>query len=397
MKMKKIMMFFLLVMLVTIVACNDDNNPNGPDEPKPEVIADFESNITDIYQGEKIEFRDLSIGEVSNWSWIFEAGNPQNSADQSPVVTYNEPGLHDVSLKVSSDFDTSSVVLKDYIFVRDTITIPCELSFNAQYDVEDSMAVVYGTNSQKHKMNVYWPMGDSCNSRPMVIIAGGGGFVHQSDLAKLEPLAKKLAERGMVVANIKYRNVDNVNDGTNVAKGQSFAVQDLSAAVRYFRKEAKTFRINPEKIFTGGYSSGAIGAVIQAYFEDEDILDELQYLFPSGICGSQGSPGFSCSSIGVISLAGEMYTGMHYIDPDDPHFFGVCASNDPDIACDSAWSKDGGFPKYGAEAIASYAHSQGLISDYYIFDADNHTLIPELDDEYFDNLIDFISNVLKGV
>ncbi|MFY0607040.1 MAG: choice-of-anchor J domain-containing protein [Cyclobacteriaceae bacterium] len=390
--MKKYLLLFSLVLPACFVSCKKDQ-----DDLKPVVIADFESDIKEVNQGESVKFEGLSEGDVSAWFWIFEGGTPQTSTDQSPVITYDEPGLHDVSLKVFSDSDSSLIVKKDYILVRDTTTFPCELSFNAQYDVEDSIGVVYGINSQKHKMNVYWPTGDSCNSRPMMIIAGGGGFVHQSDLAKLEPLAKKLAQRGMVVANIRYRNVDNVNDGTNVAKGQSYAVQDLSAAVRYFRKEANTYGINPEQIFTGGFSSGAIGAVIQSYFEYEDIPDELQYLYPSGICGAQGSPGFSCSSIGVISLAGEMYTGLHYIDPDDPHFFGVCASNDPDIACDSAWTNNGSIPKYGAVAIASYAHSQGLVSDYYIFDADNHAFIPEQNEPYFVKLIDFIRNVIEEV
>ncbi|HET8803561.1 MAG TPA: PKD domain-containing protein, partial [Aequorivita sp.] len=81
-------------------------------------VADFVANNVIVTEGETVSFTDLSENTPGSWSWTFEGGTPATSTDQSPVVTYNTPGVYDVSLTVSNIAGTSDVITKtDYITV----------------------------------------------------------------------------------------------------------------------------------------------------------------------------------------------------------------------------------------------------------------------------------------
>ncbi len=60
--------------------------------------ANFESNITNIYVGQAVDFTDLSTNEPNAWDWEFEGGMPLTSSDQNPSIIYNTEGVFDVSL-----------------------------------------------------------------------------------------------------------------------------------------------------------------------------------------------------------------------------------------------------------------------------------------------------------
>ncbi|MFH1119468.1 MAG: S8 family serine peptidase [Bacteroidota bacterium] len=84
--------------------------------------ADFTTEITYILPGGSgILFTDLSTGAPSEWAWTFEGGNPASSNSQSPApVRYSTPGVYDVSLTVSNDYGTNTIVYPDYITVTET-------------------------------------------------------------------------------------------------------------------------------------------------------------------------------------------------------------------------------------------------------------------------------------
>jgi len=79
--------------------------------------AAFTSNITDVCEGEYVEFMDQSFGNVVSWSWTFEGGTPATSTAENPVVAYANAGTYDVTLEVSDGSETNTVTLQDYITV----------------------------------------------------------------------------------------------------------------------------------------------------------------------------------------------------------------------------------------------------------------------------------------
>ena len=82
---------------------------------------------------------------------------------------------------------------------------------------------------------------------PTVLCIHGGGF-RAGKRESYDALCVKLAERGYVAATITYR----------LAPAHKFpaAVHDTKAAVRWLRANAKTYKINPDKIGVTGGSAG---------------------------------------------------------------------------------------------------------------------------------------------
>jgi hypothetical protein len=81
------------------------------------VTANFMSDITTLLEGGSVQFTDLSSGDVTDWEWTFEGGDPASSTEQNPMVTYNTPGSYDVTLTVSNLTSTNTFVQEDYITV----------------------------------------------------------------------------------------------------------------------------------------------------------------------------------------------------------------------------------------------------------------------------------------
>lgn len=82
--------------------------------------ASFNSNLTEICEGETVSFYDQSPGTTISWDWIFEGGTPGTSTLQNPGITYSTAGFYDVSLTVSNGVATNTLVLEDYITVSHT-------------------------------------------------------------------------------------------------------------------------------------------------------------------------------------------------------------------------------------------------------------------------------------
>ena len=81
--------------------------------------------------------------ENPSWQWSFPGGNPSTSTDQNPIVSYNSPGLYDVSLTVSDNYGTSTQNYNEFIVYED-IVLPLnisedfEIGFNPNWRLENN-------------------------------------------------------------------------------------------------------------------------------------------------------------------------------------------------------------------------------------------------------------------
>jgi lysyl endopeptidase len=81
-----------------------------------QVIAGFIADTVAIQTGGSIGFSDISIGDPTQWHWIFEGGEPNESFQKDPdLITYNRFGKYDVTLIVSNDHYTDTLVRENYI------------------------------------------------------------------------------------------------------------------------------------------------------------------------------------------------------------------------------------------------------------------------------------------
>jgi para-nitrobenzyl esterase len=182
-------------------------------------------------------------------------------------------------------------------------------------DITYGNNINYQGNEEQLLMDVYEPQGDMNAARPLLIMCHGGFFLAGDKAgADMLPLCQDFARRGYVVASINYRMGVNFTGDLEPVYGQAVmrAVQDLRAAVRWFRADASetnTFRVDTNFIFTGGASAGAFMALHHAYMDENEIPDFIDMSGPGlngNLEGNSGNPGYSSSVKGIISVAGAL-------------------------------------------------------------------------------------------
>jgi len=96
--------------------------------PQPPV-ADFSGDPTSLFEGETVQFTDLSSNNPTSWSWSFPGGTPSTSTIQNPVITYNSEGVYSVTLTATNAQGTDIHTKTDYITVNQQGSVTyCESS-----------------------------------------------------------------------------------------------------------------------------------------------------------------------------------------------------------------------------------------------------------------------------
>ncbi len=168
-------------------------------------------------------------------------------------------------------------------------------------------------------MDVYEPEGDTTSQRPVIVLEHGGSFIF-GNKADMTRWCELLAKRGYVAASIQYRLypvfVLGFPDSVDIMDTAVKAVGDMKAAVRFFRQDAATanlFRADPNHIFVGGYSAGAVAALHAAFLDSSDVLPPfMQTILTTngGLNGNTGNPNnqsFSSKIEAVVNLSGGLY------------------------------------------------------------------------------------------
>jgi acetyl esterase/lipase len=108
------------------------------------------------------------------------------------------------------------------------------------------------------KMDIYQPIGDSLEKRPLLVLIHGGGFRGGSKEA-MKLRCEAFARFGYVTVSINYRlSANHVKVFEDAIKD---AVSDARHAIDYLRSHAESYRLDTQQIFIGGSSAGGITAI----------------------------------------------------------------------------------------------------------------------------------------
>jgi acetyl esterase/lipase len=174
------------------------------------------------------------------------------------------------------------------------------------YPVETTPGIVYGHGQVTRPepgavdllLDLYEPV-TTARRRPAVVLIHGGGFRGGTrEQAEIERVARGLASRGVLVANIDYRInaqgpvpspglaplVPAVAD-QSVAQAVVAAVDDTLTAVNWLRSRATELRVDPHRIGLIGASAGAITACHVAYALDDYGLRPPRIQFVGDLWG----------------------------------------------------------------------------------------------------------------
>lgn len=166
----------------------------------------------------------------------------------------------------------------------------------------------FGT-TQTLLMDVYQPTGDAAAERPVIIFAHQGGFFTGSRTEQyLVDVCTRLARLGYVTASISYRLGYASFDTTAVSRAALRGMQDMRAAVRFFRQDAATgnvYRASPGRIVVGGASAGGFMALEVGYLDKiSEVPSDVDITTMGGIEGMSGNPGYSSLPLAVLNLSG---------------------------------------------------------------------------------------------
>ena len=170
-------------------------------------------------------------------------------------------------------------------------------------------AVTATGTTQTLLVDIYQPAGDAAAERPVLIFAHQGGFFGGSRTEQyMVDVCTRLARLGYVTASIDYRLGFTSFDTTAVSQAALRGMQDLRAAVRFFRKDAATgnvYRVSPGRIVVGGASAGGFMALEVGYLDKaSEVPSDVDIAALGGIEGQSGNPSYSSLPLAVLNLSG---------------------------------------------------------------------------------------------
>lgn len=248
--------------------------------------------------------------------------------------------------------------------------------------IDSTFRVVYGENVtnigvlQELRMDIFYPDDETYVDRPVMIWAFGGAFV-AGKRQDMHAYAREWAKRGWVSAAIDYRilNVQGIQlDSVLGIRAAMHASNDMRAAIRHFRMDAangNTYKIDPDQIYVGGLSAGAITAIQTAYFTQEDIdaglephIEEL-LVSNGGLEGDSGKGenlNYTSEVAGVVNLSGAVYR-LEWMDANDPPIYSYHGTADNTVKYGHGWVNLGSFDivlLHGSGSLHPHAESIGL-------------------------------------
>tara|TARA_B110000240_G_scaffold129660_1_gene143979 strand:+ start:81 stop:1211 length:1131 start_codon:yes stop_codon:yes gene_type:complete len=255
---------------------------------------------------------------------------------------------------------------------------------------------VYTDNA--HEMDIYTPDGDTEINRPVILYMHGGSF-YGGDKTSTDcvDFCESMAKRGYVTASLNYRLATNVI-GFLTSNETQFetvlkTVSDAKAAIRYFRKDfaaGDSYGIDPNTIFAGGYSAGAVIAIHHAYIDNifdlpstttdndgssfnvQSIANNIGGAY--GLEGDAGNYGYSSDVSGVISFAGGI-NDVGWIDNNDEPLVSIQGTNDVTVSynCAPGLNNSLVLTLCGSAEMHSQADLVGVINDKLIFTGEGHS------------------------
>ena len=257
-------------------------------------------------------------------------------------------------------------------------------------------------------MDIYQPVGDTVTNRPVLIFAHGGVYVAgNKNNPPMVSLCEAFAKRGYVTVSIQYRLTSSLSllspDASDIFSQTVLnSVSDMKAAVRYFRKDVaennNAYGINPDFIFVGGYSAGAVTAAHLSVIDDNQVPAEFQsfYDVAGGIEGNSGNSGYSSEVSGAILLAGAINT-LDFIDADDEPIVSLHASDDNTVSYECANALGNASLPFlcGSGKIHEELQNVGVINDLYTFPSGGHAApISDIEETAVPFISDFLYNLI---
>lgn len=216
-------------------------------------------------------------------------------------------------------FTVAFLLIATFCLSQDNIryATPIFKDYNIYENIIYSEAIPYNMEgkevSQVYTLDFYEPTNDAVVNRPLVLLFPDGDFIvgnkEQDDIVNW---CKELTTYGYTCACVNYRQGYDASTTDGINRAMYRGVQDGRAAIRYLIEYQRTFKINPNKIYVGGYKSGAVIALHTAFMDKEEERPSSTYAYNTGrdldCLDCSGNPfEHSINVAGVLNVDGAIY------------------------------------------------------------------------------------------
>jgi len=162
--------------------------------------------------------------------------------------------------------------LKNYPFITVAPVI-----YSGKINISQNV-IFSATKERDLRLDIYYPKEKGNKKRTAVIFLHGGGW-RSGNKEMHGPLLQRLADKGYVCIASEYR--------LSTEALYPAAIYDVKTAIRWARKNAKRYNIDPEKIVIAGHSSGGeLAAFAAATNADKHFEGEGEYSNYSSIANA---------------------------------------------------------------------------------------------------------------
>jgi acetyl esterase/lipase len=163
-------------------------------------------------------------------------------------------------------------------------------------------------------MDIYYPKTDVFKNRPLVMLIHGGAFyIGSKESAAEQSLATSLAKRGYLVASIDYR-LGFKPIPSDVEMSAYRAVQDAHAALRYLAHNAKGLGIDPNQVYVGGTSAGAVASLNVAFMDNDERPEGIIKAYKAGLLTKIEESGNKYTETFTIKAVANMWGAVADLD-----------------------------------------------------------------------------------
>ena len=227
-----------------------------------------------------------------------------------------------ISTFLYSQDECNGVRYNDEVFNQ--VNVTSNILYGGNYNPN-----IWGQNEwQDLYLDIYQPVGDDVQDRPLIFFLFGGSFIAGSKTSgDIVTLCTRYAKMGYVAAAIDYRLTGDLIWTPNpetAYRATAKGMHDLKAAIRFFRMNDELYddyQIDTFRIFAGGVSAGGIIAVNAAYLNLESEIPNsiVNYILENGgLEGNSGNQDYDSHFHGVINLCGAVGDYNWIVESDIP-------------------------------------------------------------------------------
>ena len=170
------------------------------------------------------------------------------------------------------------------------------------------------------KLDLYYSRTDLLKNRPCVMLIHGGAFyIGNKESACEQALATTLAKRGYFVASIDYR-LGFKPTSADIEMSGYRAIQDAHAALRFLAHHAPGIGIDPNRIYVGGTSAGAVASLNVAFMDNDERPERILEAEKKGLVSKIEESGNRFTETFTIKAVANMWgavSDLNIIDADE--------------------------------------------------------------------------------